>query len=69
MSEDGKRVGAIRSALATGCVVLLLVGLLLIPFVPTEVSIGIAVTAVLLYFVIKLLMPKNAKVSEPDGSK
>ena len=68
MSDDGKGIQKIRSVLVACCVVAMVVGLLLIPFVPIEASIGIAIAAVPLYFVIKLLVRKSTKVVESGGS-
>jgi len=69
MSGIGKKFGTVRTILSGCCVVLLVIGLLLIPFVPNEISIGIAIAAVLLYFAIRFLVPKTGDLPGPDGQR
>lgn len=49
----------LRQILASCALALMLVGLLLIPFVATEIAIGIAVLAGTLFLLVKFLMPEN----------
>lgn len=58
MDEKGK-VSGLRSSLGTICIVAMVVGLFSIPFVSTAVSAGIAGGALVLYLVVRLLVPKS----------
>ena len=53
--------GIVRQVLVSGCMILMLIGLLMIPFVATEIAIGIAIATGALFLLVKLVMPKKNK--------
>ena len=47
----------LRKIIGVACIATMVVGFLMIPFVPTRISLGIAGGAAVLYFVLKALFP------------
>lgn len=59
MAADPTYPSILRQILTSGALILMLIGLLLIPFVATEIAIGVAAMAGVLFLLVKFLMPEK----------
>jgi hypothetical protein len=67
MNTNKKEFGGLRAVLAGLCLVVMVAGLLSIPFVSMGVAISIVACGAILYLLMAVLVPKGDRTNEKPG--